>query len=95
MTSPRAASRRRRRPAWRHWLLPVGLLVAFFLWLALPGIHGTAAHQPDVHAVPSDVSAHKVKTVDLPQAGGASTGTLTNGTSYTVILPSPAQASRC
>ena len=36
----------------------------------------------------SDVAAHKVKTVDLaPPAGGTSSGTLTNGTSFTVVIP--------
>jgi cell division protease FtsH len=37
----------------------------------------------------NDVTAHKVKTVNIPQGSGTSSGTLTNGTSYTVNLPSP------
>ena len=35
----------------------------------------------------TDVTAHKVKTVTIPQNGGTSTGTLTNKTNYTVVLP--------
>jgi cell division protease FtsH len=36
----------------------------------------------------SDVSAHQVKTVQLAgTTGGTSTGTLTNGKSYTVVIP--------
>ena len=54
-------------PAWRHWLLPVGLLVAFFLWLALPAIHGTQPTSLTYSQFQSDVLAHKVKTVDIPQ----------------------------
>jgi cell division protease FtsH len=37
-----------------------------------------------------DVTAHKVKTVDLAQSGSTSSGTLRNGTSYTVNIPSQA-----
>jgi cell division protease FtsH len=76
-------------PAWRHWLLPIGLLVAFFLWLALPGIHGTQPTSLTYSQFQSDVLAHKVKTVDIPQSSGTSSGTLTNGTSYTVVAPTP------
>jgi hypothetical protein len=36
----------------------------------------------------ADVAAHRVKTVDLAQfAGGTSSGTLTDGISYTVVIP--------
>jgi cell division protease FtsH len=36
----------------------------------------------------SDVSAHKVKTVDIASsAGGTSSGTLKDGTSYSVVIP--------
>jgi Protein kinase domain/FtsH Extracellular len=41
----------------------------------------------------TDVSAHKVKTVDLaPSAGGMTSGTLANGVGFTVVIP--AQASQ-
>ena len=68
--------------------------MAFFLWLALPGIHGTQPTSLTYSQFQSDVLAHKVKTVSVPQTSGASTGTLTNGTSYTVnlALSPPGQA---
>jgi cell division protease FtsH len=74
-------------PAWRHWLLPVGIIVALFLWLALPAVH--QAHQTTLtySQFLTDVSAHKVKTVTIAQPGGTSTGTLTSGTDYTVVIP--------
>jgi cell division protease FtsH len=74
-------------PRWRHWLLPIGLLVAFFLWLYLPTVHTAPQTTLSYSQFLSDVSAHKVKTVDLAQSGGTSTGTLTSGTNYTVVIP--------
>jgi cell division protease FtsH len=74
-------------PAWRHWLLPIGLLVAFFLWLWLPTMHGASPTTLTYSQFLSDVSTHKVKTVTIAQPGGTSTGTLTNGTKYTVVIP--------
>jgi cell division protease FtsH len=75
-------------PGWRHWLLPIGLLIAFLLWIVLP-IHTGSTSSLSFTQFQNDVAAHKIKTVDIPQGGGTSTGTLTNGTSYTVNLPSP------
>src|SRR5215472_1896900 len=74
-------------PSWRHWLLPVGLLAAFILWLVLPAVHSTPTTSLSYSQFLSDVSTHKVKTVDIAQAGGTSTGTLSNGTNYTVVIP--------
>jgi cell division protease FtsH len=74
-------------PIWRHWLLPVGLLAAFLLWLFLPAVHGPSSTSLTYSQFQSDVSAHKVKTVDIAQAGGTSTGTLTDGKNYTVVIP--------
>jgi cell division protease FtsH len=74
-------------PAWRHWLLPIGLLVAFFLWLWLPTVHGASPTTLTYSQFLSDVSSHKVKTVTIAQPGGTSTGTLANGTKYTVVIP--------
>ncbi|HEX6447832.1 MAG TPA: ATP-dependent zinc metalloprotease FtsH [Trebonia sp.] len=74
-------------PAWRHWLLPIGLLVAFFLWLWLPTVHSASQTTLTYTQFQSDVAAHKVKTVEIAQPGGTSTGTLTNGTNYTVVIP--------
>jgi cell division protease FtsH len=79
-----------RPPAWRHWLLPIGLLIAFVLWTFLP-VH-TAQHTTLTYSqFLSDVTAHKVKTIDIaPSAGSSSSGTLTDGTNYTVTVPSQA-----
>jgi cell division protease FtsH len=77
-------------PAWRHWLLPAGLLVAFFLWLWLPALHQSGQTSLTYSQFLSDVSAHKVSTVTIPQGGGTSSGALTSGTNYTVVIPSQA-----
>jgi cell division protease FtsH len=77
-------------PAWRHWLLPIGLLIAFLLWTLLP-LHSAPSTTLTYSQFLSDVSAHKVKTIELSSsAGGASSGTLTNGTNYTVVVPNQA-----
>jgi cell division protease FtsH len=74
-------------PRWRHWLLPVGLVVAVFLWIFLPAVHQTAPTSLTYSQFVSDVSAHKVKTITIAQAGGTSNGTLTDGKHYTVVIP--------
>src|SRR4029077_14840716 len=74
-------------PAWRHWLLPIGIVVALFAWILLPAVHQPAPTSLTYSQFLSDVSAHKVKTVDIPQNGGTSTGTLTNKKNYTVVIP--------
>jgi len=74
-------------PRWRHWLLPVGLIVAFFLWLWLPALHSAGQTSLSYSQFLSDVGKHAVKTVTIAQPGGTSTGTLTNGTDYTVVIP--------
>ncbi len=77
-------------PAWRHWLIPVGILVALFLWILLPAVHSPSSTSLNYTQFSSDVLAHKVKTITIAQPGGTSTGTLTNGTNYTVIIPNQA-----
>ncbi len=74
-------------PGWRHWLLPIGLLAAFFLWFTLPVMHGASSTSLTYSQFLTDVTSHKVKTVNLAQSGGTSSGTLTNGTNYTVVVP--------
>jgi cell division protease FtsH len=74
-------------PTWRHWLLPIGIIVALFLWLYLPAVHQSGQTTLTYSQFLSDVSAHKVKTITLAQSGSASSGTLTNGTNYTVVVP--------
>jgi cell division protease FtsH len=74
-------------PAWRHWLLPAGILVALFLWIYLPAVH-TAGHTTLTYSqFLTDVGKGTVKTVTIAQSGGTSTGTLTNNTDYTVVIP--------
>jgi cell division protease FtsH len=77
-------------PAWRHWLLPIGIVVALFAWILLPAVHVPSPTSLSYSQFLTDVNAHKVKTVVIPQNGGTSTGTLTDKTNYTVVLPSQA-----
>jgi cell division protease FtsH len=77
-------------PAWRHWLIPAGILVALFLWVLLPAVHSSSPTSLNYTQFLNDVTAHKVKTITIAQPGGTSTGTLTNNTDYTVVVPSQA-----
>ena len=74
-------------PAWRHWLVPVGILVALFLWIYLPAVHTAGQTTLSYSQFLSDVTKHAVKTVTIAQSGGTSSGTLTSGTNYTVVIP--------
>jgi len=80
-------------PAWRHWLLPIGIVVALFLWIFLPAVHQAPQTSLTYSQFLTNVSAHKVKTVTIAQPGGTSTGTLTSGTDYTVVIPPQASQS--
>ena len=79
-------------PRWRHWLLPVGLLAAFFVYLALPTLHSSGQTLTYSQFL-TDVGNHTVKTVTIAQPGGTSTGTLTSGKDYTVVIPPQASQS--
>jgi cell division protease FtsH len=73
-------------PAWRHWLWPVAIAVMFALYLFLPT--RTASTSLTYSQFLADASAHQVKTLVIAStSGGTSTGTLTNGKSYTVVVP--------
>ncbi len=74
-------------PQWRHWLLPAGILVALVLWIFLPAVHAAGQTTLSYSQFLSDVTKHAVKTVTIAQSGGTSSGTLTNGTNYTVVIP--------
>jgi cell division protease FtsH len=50
-------------------------------------VHGPSTTSLTYSQFLTDVSAHKVKTVNIAQAGGTSSGTLTDGTNYTVVIP--------
>ncbi len=79
-------------PAWRHWLWPIAIAVMIFLYLFLPT--RTASTSLSYTQFLADASAHQVKTIAIsPTAGGTSTGTLTSGKSYTVVIPPQAQQS--
>jgi cell division protease FtsH len=78
-------------PKWRHWLVPVAILVALMLWVFLPAVHQAGQTTLTYTQFMADVTAHKVATITTsPTAGGTSTGTLTNGTNYSVVFPTQA-----
>ena len=77
-------------PTWRNWLWPIMLVVIFALFFLLPTRSPSTSltYTQFLH----DVSAHQVKTVQLASTpGGTSSGTLTNGKTYTVVVPLQAQ----
>jgi len=78
-------------PAWRHWLWPIALLATVLLYIFLPGISVKTPVSLDYSQFIADAGAHKIKTVDFANgASGSNTpvsGTLTNGQSYTTVIP--------
>ncbi len=73
-------------PSWRNFLWLIMIVVIVGLWFFLPT--RSPATSLTYSQFLSDVSAHKVKTVELSgTTGGTSSGTLTNGTKYTVVIP--------
>jgi cell division protease FtsH len=76
-----------RPPRWRGFVWLIALIAAFFLWLVLPTVHSTPTTSLTYSQFVTDASQHKVKTIDIAPAGGTSTGTLTSGTNYTVVIP--------
>src|SRR5438034_1273139 len=73
-------------PTWRNWIWPIMLIVIFGLWFFLPTRSPSTSLTYSKFL--SDVAAHQVKTVQISgSAGGTSSGTLTNGKSYTVVIP--------
>jgi cell division protease FtsH len=74
-------------PGWRHWLPLAGIIVALVLWVFLPAVHQAPQTSLSYSQFLTDVSAHKAKTVTIAQAGGTSSGTLTDATHYTVVIP--------
>ena len=74
-------------PRWRHWLLPAAVIVAIFLYLYLPALHSRSSTSLTYSQWLNDVTKHTVKTVTIAQSGGTSSGTLSNGSNYTVVIP--------
>jgi len=72
-------------PTWRNWIWPVMLIVIFALWFLLPT--RTPSTSLSYTQFLSDVAAHQVKTVQLGAVGSTSSGKLSNGKSYTVVIP--------
>ncbi len=73
-------------PTWRNWLWPIMILAILALWLFLPT--RTTSTSLSYSQFLSDVSAHQVKTIEIASTqGGTSSGTLTDGKSYTVVIP--------
>src|SRR6202046_4585299 len=81
-------------PAWRHWLWPIALLGVVLLYILLPGVNVHTPVSLSYSQFTADVHAHKIKTVDFANgASGSNTpvsGQLTNGTSYTTVIPGSA-----
>src|SRR5512142_1102072 len=73
------------QPAWRNWLWPIMLVVIFALWFFLPP--RTPSTNLSYSQFLTDVSAHQVKTVKIGAIGSTSSGTLTNGKGFTVVIP--------
>jgi cell division protease FtsH len=84
-------------PGWRHSVWPLMILLILALWLILPSI---AFKTPPVSLsfsqFSSDASHHKIKTVNFGNGSSGSnttaTGELTNGKSYTTVIPGPPSA---
>jgi cell division protease FtsH len=72
-------------PAWRHYLWPLAIILSILLFLVVPA---TKSQQVTItySQFLKDVSGHKVKTVTIGTNGSAS-GTLSNGSSYTTVIP--------
>ncbi len=75
------------RPSpWRHalWLLVMVVLVVAFI--VLPATQGRGVTTLTYSQFLSDVTAHKIKTVDI-QTDGDATGSLADGTDYATVIP--------
>ena len=73
-------------PTWRNWLWPILIFAILGLFFLLP-TRSTSTSLTYSQFL-ADVSNHQVKSLQISgSVGGTSTGTLTNGTSYTVVIP--------
>src|SRR5580704_1164936 len=78
-------------PAWRHWLWLLALVIAL-LYIVPSFVHTSSPQNLTYTQFQSDVTAHKVKTVDIPSPASAGanvtvTGTLANGKAFTAVTP--------
>ena len=76
-------------PRWRHWLWPVAVGVALVLFIFLPVTHFSSSVSLSYSQFIADANAHKIKTVTFASSTGntPASGTLTDGKSYTTIIP--------
>jgi len=79
-------------PAWRHWLWLLALVIAL-LYIVPSFVHTSSTQTLTYTQFQGDVTAHKVKTVDIPSPASAGanvtvTGTLTSGKDFTAVTPS-------
>ncbi|HEY5986426.1 MAG TPA: ATP-dependent zinc metalloprotease FtsH [Streptosporangiaceae bacterium] len=73
-------------PRWRHLLWVIALVLTAFLWLFLPTMHASRQVSLNYSQFLSQVSSHQVKTATI-NSDGTTTGTLTNGHTYTTVIP--------
>jgi cell division protease FtsH len=75
-------------PKWRHWVWLIAIVAAVVLWYLLPAVHQAGQTTLNYTQFHQDALAHKVSSITIsPSAGGTSTGTLTDGTHFSVIIP--------
>ena len=78
-------------PGWRHWLWPVAIMASLLLYVFLPALHVSSPVSLSYSQFTADASAHKIKTVTFGNGSSGSntvaTGDLTNGKSYTTVIP--------
>jgi cell division protease FtsH len=73
-------------PTWRNWLWPIMIFAILALFYLLPT--RPASTSLTYSQFLSDVSSHQVKSFQISgSVGGTSTGTLKNGSSFTVVIP--------
>jgi cell division protease FtsH len=78
-------------PAWRHWLWPLALVAVLALYLLLPSVNGNSTVTLTYSQFISSASQHRVKDITFDSSSNGSntpaSGTLTNGKSYTTVIP--------
>jgi cell division protease FtsH len=77
-------------PAWRHWLWPLAICAVLLLYLYLPGITSPQVNLSYSQFI-ADVTSHKVKDVTFQAStpNTAASGTLSDGSAYTTVIPGP------
>jgi cell division protease FtsH len=80
-------------PSWRHWLWPIALIASLALYFLLPSINSNNTVTLTYSQFISRASQHQVKDVNFDSSSNGgntpASGTLTNGKSYTTVIPGP------